>query len=145
MPIVVKAPEGAITPGAEEQLFHDLMTLLLETGGTSLENPIIAPNLIGDLQIMPEGMSFAGGRRGKWVAVQLRVPSFNLTKPAEKVMFIREATEAVLRATGGRIAKDRVFVNMVYGDSFWGIGGAFFNDESLAAVIVEADQLKAAS
>lgn len=138
MPIVVKAPEGAITPGAEDRLFYELMDAFLRTNGSSLDNAFIGPNLIGDLQIMPKGASYAAGKKDEWVAVQLRVPSFALTQSEQKAAFIAGATEAVLQATSGRIKKDRIFVNMVYGDGFWGIGGVFYTDEALAAAIAAA-------
>ena len=137
MPITVKASDGIIEPGAEAQLFAALMDSFLRINGVA-GNPFITPNLIGDLQIIPTGSSFAGGERDDYVVVGLKVPSFSLALPSQKQAFIDEATEAVLRASKGNLRKDRVFVNMVYGDGFWGIGGTLYIDETLQMAIKDA-------
>ena len=135
MPITVYTTEGVLTEAAEAKVFAELTEAFLAHHKLA-GNSFMTPNVIGEINTIPKGKSFSGGKRADIVIVELKVPSFALSEPAQKESFVTEATEIVHRATGGRHPKDRIFVNMVYAiDGLWGISGkAYSNDDLLAAV-----------
>lgn len=135
MPITVFATEGVLTEAAEAKVFSDLTDAFLRhhklTG-----NSFLTPNVIGEINTIPAGKSFAGGRRADIVIIELKVPSFALSETAQKEAFVADATDIVHRSTGGKHPKERIFVNMVYAiDGLWGISGkAYSNADLLDAV-----------
>jgi phenylpyruvate tautomerase PptA (4-oxalocrotonate tautomerase family) len=139
MPINVHATEGILNTEAEKTVFSELTNLFLRLH--QLEgNQFITPNVIGEVRRIPAEQSYAGGKRAGIVIIELKVPSFALTEPNQREVFIEEATDIVQRASGGRQPKERIWVNMVYAiDGFWGIGGkSYTNDQLIAAVSQEA-------
>ena len=68
--------------------------------------------------------------------VELKVPSFVLAAPEQKETFIREATELVHQASGGKQPRERIWVNMVYTvDGLWGIAGQAYTNAQLGAAV----------
>ena len=135
MPITVIATEGVIPAAAEAEAFAALSELFLQQhqlGG----NAFMTPNVIGELNVVPKGRTFAGGRPNDIVIVELKVPSFALGSADQKKAFVDKATDIVHRAAGGRLARERIFVNMTHAvDGLWGIGGkAYTNQDLLDAV-----------
>ena len=135
MPITVLATEGVLSAQAEKDVFAGLTESFLKLHNLT-GNSFMTPNVIGEISTIAKGKSFAGGKPGDLVIVELKVPSFALASPEQKQAFVGEATEIVHAATGGKHPRDRIFVNMVYAvDGLWGIGGkAYTNDELGAAV-----------
>ena len=135
MPITVHATDGVLSEKAELEVFAELTNSFLKhhklTG-----NEFMTPNVIGEACTIPKGRSFAGGVPANIVVVELKVPSFAFADPSQKAAFVADATDIVQRATDGRQAKERIFVNMVYSvDGLWGIAGkAYSNAELLEAV-----------
>lgn len=135
MPITVYATEGVLTEAAEAEVFAKLTEAFLSQHSLS-GNDFMTPNVIGEINTIPRGKSFAGGRRADIVIVELKVPSFALSEPAQKQSFVAAATDIVHHATGGKHPKERIWVNIVYAvDGLWGISGkAYSNDDLIAAV-----------
>lgn len=40
-------------------------------------------------------------------------------------------TDAIEKAAAGRLERNRIYINMLYGDGFWGVGGKAYTDEEL--------------
>jgi phenylpyruvate tautomerase PptA (4-oxalocrotonate tautomerase family) len=135
MPITLYASEGVLSEAAEGRVFAELTDIFLKHHNLS-ENTFLTPNVIGEITTIPRGKSFAGGKRADIAIVELKVPSFALGTPEQKQGFVADATEAVVRASEGRLQRDHVWVNMVYAiDGLWGIDGqAFSNDQLLQSV-----------
>lgn len=138
MPITVQATEGLLSTAAEQALFAELTELFLQHHALS-GNAFLAPNVIGEVNTIPQGRSFAGGRPASIVIVELKVPSFALATDAQKAAFVADATAAVERAAGGRLPRGRIYVNMVYAvDGLWGIGGRAFSNAALIEAVSRA-------
>ena len=135
MPITLYASEGVLDETAEAAVFAELTDLFLRHHSLS-GNTFLTPNVIGEVSIIPRGKSFAGGKPAEITIVELKVPAFALGTPEQKQGFVADATEAVHRASQGRVRRDHVWVNMVYAvDGLWGIDGqAFANDQLLQSV-----------
>lgn len=135
MPITVIATEGLFGEAAEHQLFADLTQSLLQRHDL-VGNKFMAPNVIGEITLIPKGRSFAGGKPANIVIVELRLPSFALTSIEQKEGFIADATNAVLTHSEGKIERGRVYVNMVYTtDGLWGIGGKAYSNAALLEAV----------
>jgi hypothetical protein len=52
-------------------------------------------------------------------------------------------TDAIQEAASGRLERDRIYINMLYGDGFWGIGGRAYTDDELQKELEQARQLQA--
>ena len=139
MPITLYATEGVLTEAAEGRVFAELTDIFLKHHDLN-GNKFLTPNVIGEVTIIPRGKSFAGGVQADIAIVELKVPSFALATPGQKQGFVTDATEAVVRASEGRLRSDHVWVNMVYAiDGIWGIEGkAFSNDQLLQSVKLAA-------
>lgn len=138
MPINVLATDGILSPAAQQQVFADLTASFLRHHDLT-GNPFITPNVIGEINTIPKGRSFAGGAASDIVVVELKVPSFALASPAQKAGFIADATEIVFKAAGGRHPRERIFVNMVYAvDGLWGIGGRAYTNAELGEAVSQA-------
>ena len=135
MPITLYASEGVLNETAEREVFAELTDIFLKHHNLN-GNTFLIPNVIGEISVIPCGKSFAGGQPADIAIVELKVPSFALGTAEQKQGFIADATDAVVRASEGRIARDHIWVNMVYAvDGLWGIEGqAFSNDQLLQSV-----------
>ena len=138
MPITLNVTEGALTETAERQLFAELTELFLRHHHLS-GNTFLTPNVIGEVRVIPRGKSFSGGTPADIAIVELKVPAFALGAPEQKQGFVADATEAVLRASEGRLERDRIWVNMVYAvDGLWGIQGQAYSNDQLMRFVSEA-------
>lgn len=135
MPITLYVTENVLSETAEATVFAELTDIFLKHHNLA-GNTFLTPNVIGEINTIDRGRSFAGGRRADIAIVELKVPSFALATPAQKQGFVADATAAVVRASDGRLKRDHVWVNMVYAiDGLWGIGGqAYSNDQLLKSV-----------
>lgn len=138
MPITVRATEGVFEPAAEHELFADLTASLLKhhqlTG-----NSFMTPNVIGEITTIPKGRTFSGGKPADIVTVEIKVPSFAFSEPAQKAGFVAEATDAVRRASNNRVPTNRIYVSLVYAvDGMWGIGGTAYSNAKLLEAVTNA-------
>ena len=135
MPITLYASEGVLNETAEREVFAELTEIFLKHHNLN-GNTFLTPNVIGEVSVIPRGKSFAGGKPAAIAIVELKVPAFALGTAEQKQSFVSDTTDAVFRASQGRVARDHIWVNMVYAvDGLWGIGGqAFSNDQLLQSV-----------
>jgi hypothetical protein len=135
MPITVIASEGVFSETAEQALFADLTQSFLARHDLT-GNKFLEPNVIGEVSVIPKGKSYAGGKPADIVIIELKVPSFALGTDEQKAGFIGDATAAVLKASGGRVARESVYVNMVNTtDGLWGIGGKAYSNQALLEAV----------
>lgn len=96
----------------------------------------MVPNVVGTLNVVPSARIFAGGKPGPAVFVELKLPAVALATPEAKQRFVARATEAVEQAAGGRLSRERIWVNVVYAaDGAWGIAGRAYDNAGLAGSI----------
>ena len=138
MPITVLATEGLLSDTAEREVFAEITAAFLRLHDLT-GNPLMTPNVIGEVARIPKGKSFSGGQPADIAIIELKVPAFALGSTEQKASFVAEATEAVHRASEGRARRDHIWVNMVYGvDGLWGINGQTFTNGQLLQAVAEA-------
>ena len=139
MPITVQMPEGLLSADAERRIVVGLTNSILEINGVA-DNPLARRHLIVAVLTIPPGRLYAAGEREPFINVTLRVPTFSLATPEQRRAFVSQITDIIESTAGGKLPRDRVYVNMIYGDGFWGIGGVTYTDadlqDALAAAVV---------
>ncbi len=135
MPIQIIATEGVLPVAKEQEVFAALSDCFLRSHGL-IGNAFMTPNVIGEITIVAKGRTFSGGKPSEIVIVELKAPSFAFATSEQKQGFITEATDIVVKATGGKHPKDRIYINMVYAvDGMWGIAGKAYSNAQLGDAI----------
>lgn len=138
MPLQIIATEGIFTEPAEKEVFAAITKSFLKQHNL-VGNKFMTPNVIGEITIVPKGRTFAGGKPDNLVIIEIKAPSFALASQEQKQSFVMEVTEAALKTSNGRVARERVYVNMVYAvDGLWGIGGKAFTNQELGEATASA-------
>jgi len=138
MPLQIIATEGIFTEPAEKEVFAAVTESFLKQHNL-VGNKFMTPNVIGEITIVPKGRTFAGGKPDNLVIIEIKAPSFALASQEQKQSFVMEVTEAALKASNGRVARERIYVNMVYAvEGLWGIGGRAFTNQELGEAIAGA-------
>jgi phenylpyruvate tautomerase PptA (4-oxalocrotonate tautomerase family) len=135
MPITLTLPEGLLSRDAEAHVFAELTDTLLDIEQLD-GNAFMEPNVIGTVNVVPGERIYTGGKPGAAAFVELKLPGVALATPEAKRRFIERATEVVERAAAGKLARDRIWVNVVYAaDGAWGIGGRSYANTELVDAI----------
>jgi phenylpyruvate tautomerase PptA (4-oxalocrotonate tautomerase family) len=138
MPITLTVTEGLLAPAVEAQVFAGLTEALLEIEQLD-GNAFMEPNVIGTVNVVPPGRVYTGGKPGAAAFVELKLPGVALATPEAKRRFIARATDVVERAAEGRLARDHIWVNVVYAaDGAWGIAGRSYDNDALVDAISSA-------
>jgi phenylpyruvate tautomerase PptA (4-oxalocrotonate tautomerase family) len=138
MPITVYATEGVLSEPKQKELFAALTDTFLKLHNLN-GNKFLTPNVIGEVNIIPKGKSFSGGKPADIVIVEVKVPGFALESTEQKQAWIAQATDLVLAAAGGKVTREHVFANMVYAiDGLWGIGGKAYTNKDLTDAVARA-------
>jgi hypothetical protein len=129
MPITVHVPEGMFSDNSQATIVAGLTESILEVNGAS-KNPFVRKHLIVDVQTVPIGKQFADGKPTPYVNVTLRVPVFSTDTIEKQRAFTTAICDIIEREAAGKLTRERIYVNMINGDGFWGVEGhAYTNDE----------------
>ena len=102
-------------------------------------NPFMTPNVIGEVTVVPNNRTYAGGKRADIAVFELTVPSFVLPTQELKDAWISEGTAIIETAAEGRIRREQIFANVRYAvDGGWGIGGKAFSNAALGSAVAAA-------
>ena len=137
MPLKLTLTEGVLPRGTEKATFLKLCQAMLKWHGLT-DNPVITPNVVGSIHILPLEETFAGLESASVVFIEWTMPSFTFAERSVQVGYVAEATEIVHQASGGRQPKARVWCNVVYaGDGTWGIAGQALSNAELGAAVAQ--------
>ncbi|WP_126241453.1 Tautomerase enzyme [Burkholderia gladioli] len=135
MPITLTVSEDLLTPNEEMRVLEALADALLETEGLT-GNPFMVANVVGRIDVVPHGRFLAGGSVAAAALVELKLPGIALSTSDALQRFIARATEVVIQAAEGRLARDRIWINVVrVADGAWGIAGRGYDNVSLPQAI----------
>ena len=130
MPITVHLPEGIFSDESQDRIFAGLTKSILAINGAT-GNSFAHKHLIGDIQIIPKGKSYADGKPTPYANVTLRVPVFSLDTPEKRRQFTTQICDIIEKESGGKISRERIYVNCIFGDAFWGVEGVAYTNEEL--------------
>src|ERR1700761_2983155 len=95
-------------------------------------------HLIASFSPFGEGRSYADGEPVSYVNVTLRIPTFSLDTHAKREEFVTRMSALLVEKAEGRLPKDRVYINMIYGDGVWGVEGVAYTDAMLLSALIES-------
>ena len=149
MPMIdVTIPEGALKPEAEERLMKEISDILIRAEGYTPETNKIAQSRTWLLLHRPAAVYVAGARTDTVrYRIVTTVPEGQYTDAVREVL-VREVTEAVVRADGGKFedVAPRVWVFPVeVPDGQWGGRGRIVRLSEIHASFLsgEPDHIKA--
>jgi hypothetical protein len=123
MPLTLTVTEGVLPKGTEGATFARLCEAMLKWHGLT-GNPVMTPNVVGTIQILPKAETFSGMNATPVVFIEWKVPSFAFADRAIQRGYVAEATDIVHEASGGRQPKEHIWCNVVHAvDGAWGIAG----------------------
>ena len=138
MPITLTVSEGLLTAEAEQKAFAGLTDALLTSAGLS-GNSFMEPNVVGTINVLPRNHVLSGGKPTAAAFIELKLPGIALATDEAKRAFTSEATNVVVAAADGRLAREHVWTNIVYAaDGSWGIDGRAYGNADLGAAVAQA-------
>ena len=137
MPLTLIVTEGVIPKDREANTMSRLSEAMLRLHGLS-GNPVMTPNVIGSIQVVARGNTYAGLRPTNVGIVEWKVPSFAFTNREVQTAYVTEATEIVHEASGGKLPKEFIWVNVTHAvDGTWGIAGKAYTNAELGAAVTQ--------
>jgi hypothetical protein len=138
MPLLIQLSKDLLTPNGEREVFSRVAAAMLEVHGLS-GNTFMTPNVIGHVQVSPEGTSYAGGKAQSLAVVEVKAPG--MTFPNHKVQqdFVTRVTNIIDELKMSDHPRSRTFVNVTHAqDGSWGIAGKAYTNAELGQAIESA-------
>lgn len=131
MPLTLTLTEGVLPVNKVEQAIAQLTASLLELHGLS-GNKVMTPNITAHVNIIPKGLTFAGGKPVDGAWIETKTPSFALADNKIKASFFSTATQIIHDLTGGKLPKEKIWTNGVHTvDGTWNIDGVTLTNEGI--------------
>lgn len=138
MPLTLTITSGLLPKEREQDTVSLLSQAFLELHGLG-GNAFLTPNVIGHVQLVPAGSSFAGLKTQPMAVVEWLTPSFAFTSREVQVAYVKTATDIIEAACDGRLPREHIWVNVRHAvDGTWGIGGHAYTNAELGAAIAAA-------
>ena len=141
MPLTLIVTEGVIPSDREAETMSRLSAAFLNLVGLS-GNAFMTPNVIGHVQVIAKGHSYAGLTPATVAIVEWKVPSFAFTDREIQTTYVAQATEIIHEASGGKHPREWVWVNVTHAvDGAWGIAGKAYTNAQLGDAVSQAASL----
>ena len=134
MPLTLIVTEGVMPADRQAVTMARLSEAFLALHGLG-GNKSIAPNVIGHVQEIPEGSTFAGLEPAPVAIVEWLLPSFAFTSREAQLAYVEKATDIVSEACGPGHPRENIWINLKYAvDGMWGMGGKAYTNAELGAL-----------
>ena len=135
MPLTLTLSEGVLTTETINEAVQRLTDSMLKwhhlTG-----NAVMTPNVTANVHVVPEGMSFSGGRQFRAAWIEWKVPSFAFASRDIQKGFGQDATDIIHELSGGRQPKENIYFNVVHTvDGAWNLDGTAMSNDELGSAI----------
>jgi hypothetical protein len=138
MPLTLTLTGGVLPNGSEHDAFTRLCDAMLKWTGAA-GNSFLTQLVVGSINLVDQGRTFAGSRESPVVFVEWKLPSFVFVDREIQVGYVAEATEIVHEISGGTHPKERIWVNVVHAvDGSWGVAGRAMTNEQIALAAANA-------
>jgi hypothetical protein len=135
MPLTLIVTEGVIPKDREADTMARLSETMLKLHGLS-GNKAMTPNVIGSIQVVQKGSTYAGLKPTAVAIVEWKVPSFAFTDHEIQKAYVSQATDIVHEASGRKHPKDFIWVNVTHAvDGIWGNAGTAHTNAELSAAV----------
>ncbi|MBC7956074.1 MAG: 4-oxalocrotonate tautomerase [Cytophagales bacterium] len=135
MPLTLTLTEGVLPKGTEKATFARLSDAMLKWHGLT-GNKVMTPNVIGSINVVSAEHTFSGSKEARIAFIEWKVPSFAFTTREIQNGYVEEATNIVHDASGGKLPKEFIWVNVVHAvDGAWGINGKAMTNAQLGEAV----------
>jgi hypothetical protein len=134
---MIEALEGVFSPQAEDELVSHLTDAILRTNDAS-DNSLARRRLTMPGSHMPADKPYAAGKPEPFINVARRVPTSSPNTPEKRRAFVTTMTNTIEKAAASCLERDRIYINMPYGDRFWGVGGKAYTDKEVQQEVEKA-------
>jgi hypothetical protein len=135
MPITLTLTEGVLPQVAIAQAVEQITSAFMRHHALS-GNKVMTPNVTAHVNLLPKGLSFAGGKPidGAWI--ETKTPSFALANHEVQSSFFTEATQIVHALSGGKLPKKHIWTNGVHAvDGTWNIDGVTMTNSQIGEAV----------
>lgn len=137
MPLNLTLTDGVLSETAQAEAIAEITEAFLAAHSLS-GNRVITPNVTAHINILEKGRAFAGGKPVEGAWLETKTPSFALADQQVQETFFTEATEILLRLSGGKLSRDRIWASGVHAvDGTWTLNGRPHRNEALGAAIAQ--------
>lgn len=135
MPLTLTLTAGVLPTGTEKQAFARISDAMLKWHGLT-GNKVMAPNVTGSIHLVPKEFTFSGSKEASGAWVEWKTPSFAFNAREVQQGFFAEATNIIHEMSGGKLPKDRIWINVVHTvDGAWNLDGQAMTNEQLGEAI----------
>ncbi len=135
MPITIQLSPGLLTDEGESSVFRRVAEALLEAHGLA-DNGFMKDNVVGHVEVFPEGASYVGGTPQSLAVIEVKVPSVTFGTSDIRQRFVQRVTDIIDELKAGTHPRSRTYVNVTYAvEGAWGIAGTAYTNDDLGAAI----------
>ena len=137
MPLTLTITEGLLPEGQEKLAYQRLGEAMLKWHGLT-DNAVMRPNVVGTLHVLPKSATFSGMEETDAAFVEWKVPSFAFTDRDIQKGYFEEVTTLLHEMSGGRLPRDRVFINVVHAvDGAWNFDGKALTNAEMGDAVAK--------
>jgi hypothetical protein len=138
MPLTLTLTEGVLPKGQEKVAYKRLSEAMLKWHGLT-GNKIMTPNVVGSIHLVSQDHTFTGTDETPVAFIEWKVPSFAFTDRRTQEGYFAEATNIIQEMSGGRLARDKIFINVVHAvDGAWNFNGRAMTNAEIGAEVAKA-------
>jgi hypothetical protein len=135
MPLTLIVTDGLLPAERQATTVARLSEAFLRLHGLA-GNPVLTPNVIGHVQSIASGSTYAGLKPTAVAVVEWLTPSFAFASQEVRSAYVKEATDIVHEACDGRLGRESIWVNMRHAvDGGWGIAGQAYTNAELIEMV----------
>lgn len=137
MPITLTLTEGVLPQPAIAQAVEQITASFMKHHGLA-GNKVMTPNVTAHVNVLPKGLSFAGGKAVEGAWIETKTPSFALASREVQTSFFTEATQIVHALSGGTLPKERIWANGVHAvDGTWNLNGVPMTNAQIGEAVAQ--------
>ena len=138
MPLTLTLSEGVLPEGQENVAFARLCEAMIEWHGLTGNKALRHPNITGVVHVLPRNRVFSGMRPTPAVFIEWKVPSSAFVDRRAQVGYFEETTNIIHEMSGGKLAKDNIYINVVHAvDGAWNFGGQALTNAEMGEEIAK--------
>jgi hypothetical protein len=138
MPLTLTLTEGVLPKGQEKVAYKRLSEAMLRWHGLA-GNKIMTSNVVGSIHLVSQDHTFTGTDETPVAFIEWKVPSFAFTERRTQEGYFEEATNIIQEMSGGRLARDKIFINVVHAvDGAWNFNGRALTNAEIGAEVAKA-------
>lgn len=135
MPITLTLTEGVLPASKVEQAVAQLTDSFLEHHAMT-GNKVMTPNITAHVNIIPKGLTFAGGKPVEGAWIETKTPSFALADNNIQESFFSKATQMIHDLSDGKLGKENIWTNGVHAvDGTWSINGVTLTNAGIGEAV----------